>query len=110
LPIENCPKFAFQCPKQWSQLVPTAQDGVKHCGQCNRNVFYCATIDEARTRAKEGSCVALDLTSARWPNDLAPPFGEYVCRRCNLDAGSGNRQCPRCGEYVEDMMIVGEMA
>ena len=48
LPIENCPQFAFQCPKQWSELALTPVEGERFCGACERPVYYCATIDEAR--------------------------------------------------------------
>jgi uncharacterized protein (TIGR02996 family) len=109
--IEGCPAFAFQCPKQWSQLAVTAQDGVRFCGGCQKHVYYCATIDEARDHAGTGACVALDIGSPRWRGDLEPPFREHLCGRCDIDVGAGLRNCPRCGERIESAtMVVGEMA
>ena len=109
--IEGCPAFAFQCPKQWSQLAPTDHDGVRFCGGCKKHVYYCGTIDEARARAGNGECVALDIGSPRWSGDLEPPFKEHMCRRCDLDVGAHLRHCPRCGERIEaEMMVVGELA
>lgn len=109
--IEGCPQFAFQCPKQWSQLAPTGRDGVRFCGGCKKHVYYCATIDEARERAGNGECVALDLGSPRWTGDLEPPFKEHMCPRCDIDIGAGLRNCPRCGERIpSEMMMVGELA
>lgn len=111
LPIENCPRFAFQCPKRWSELTPTAVEGERHCGACQRTVHYCATIDEARKRAGEGACVAIDLASPRWQGDLDPPFGERVCEACDVDLGEALRDCPRCGARIEDeLVMLGELA
>src|SRR5512139_2641953 len=101
LPIENCPQFAFSCPKQWSQLAPTQREGERLCGACDRTVYYCATIDEARGRAGRGECVAIDLASPRWQGDMAPPFRERMCEPCDLDVGEGLNNCPRCGGRVE---------
>ena len=110
-PVENCPKLAFQCPKQWSQLAPTSEDGVRHCGACNKQVYYCGTIDEARARAGNGECVALDLGSPRWTGDLDPPFKARMCGRCDIDVGEAMRYCPRCGARVEiETMLLGELA
>jgi uncharacterized protein (TIGR02996 family) len=108
--IEGCPSFAFQCPKQWSQLAPTRQDGVRFCTGCKKQVYYCATIDEARGRAGNGECVALDIGSPRWPGDLEAPFKEHMCTRCDIDVGAGLRYCPRCGDRIMFEMVVGELA
>jgi len=111
LRIENCPQFAFKCPRQWSELAPTSVEGERFCGSCRKTVYYCATIDEARQRAGDGSCVAIDLASPRWRGDLDPPFRERVCEACDLDVGEGLRDCPRCGaRIVAEMMMVGELA
>lgn len=95
-PIEGCPAFDFSCPKLWSELAPTARDGVRHCGACDQPVYYCASVEEAREHAARGACVALDVTSARWSNDLAEPFHVYTCELCGIDAGPGLASCPRC--------------
>jgi uncharacterized protein (TIGR02996 family) len=112
VPIENCaPTFRFQCPKLWSELLLTAVEGERHCGACDRTVYYCATIDEARKRAAERACVAIDLASPRWDGDLDAPFGERMCIPCDLDVGHGLRACPRCGEPVHvETMLLGEIA
>ncbi len=111
LPIERCPRFAYACPKQWSELAPTAVEGVRSCAACQQHVYYCATIDEARGRAANGECVAIDIASPRWAADLEPPFGEAVCRACDLDVGEGLPYCPRCGGRVRpEVMLMGRMA
>ena len=110
LPVENClPKLKFACPARWSALQSTGVEGERHCATCARTVFYCATVDEARTHAAHGRCVAIDVASPRWRGDLDAPFGR-TCATCNFDVGSGPAVCPRCGEPVEDEMIMGELA
>jgi uncharacterized protein (TIGR02996 family) len=72
-PIERCPKFAFKCPKRWDRLTATDDPAVRYCKSCRRNVYYCATVAEARSRARRGHCVAVDLVPVRRPRDLSPP-------------------------------------
>ena len=106
LPIDNCPQFRFKCPRQWADLEQTPVDGERFCGECQRTVYFCATIDEARVRGAEGKCVAIDVTSARWKLDMAPPFGESLCTKCQLDVGVGLGNCPRCGAEVFNNMVM----
>lgn len=110
VPIENC-TWKVKCPKQWTELARTGIEGERHCAACDRTVFYCATIDEARRHAERGNCVALDITSPRWRHDLAPPFGLRRCQTCDLDCGD-RATCPRCGQDVVGnyMMELGEIA
>lgn len=112
LPIENCDvKFRFACPKQWTELLLTPVEGERFCGECERTVYFCATIDEARVRASQNTCVAIDLGSPRWQSDLEGPFGDRTCEACDLDVGTGLRACPRCGAPVRrELMMLGEMA
>jgi uncharacterized protein (TIGR02996 family) len=104
--IEGCPAFDFSCPKLWSELAPTARDGVRHCGACDQPVYYCASVEEAREHAARGACVALDVTSPRWSDDLAEPFHVYFCERCGIDAGPGLFSCPRCFTPLSGRMSV----
>ena len=71
VPIENCRiEFRFRCPKQWEQLQPTAEEGVRFCGECRKQVFFCGSIEVAQTHAALGDCVAVDPRLARKPRDL----------------------------------------
>ncbi len=64
--IRNCPvTFEFQCPKDWDQLDATNVPNVRHCTQCNENVFFCESDDETLARAKNGQCVARRMPE--WP-------------------------------------------
>jgi uncharacterized protein (TIGR02996 family) len=70
--LENCSiSFRFRCPKQWEQLTPT-DDGatVRFCEACEKNVYYCDSIEEARSHAEREHCIAIDARVARSPDDL----------------------------------------
>jgi uncharacterized protein (TIGR02996 family) len=69
--IENCgePQFKFRCPLKWQALAPL-DEGVRYCGVCRREVFYCASLDEARQHARQGHCVAVASPIPRSPGDL----------------------------------------
>ena len=69
--IENCLRFSFQCPQQWEKLQPTKREQVRYCVVCERNVFHCHTIDQARTMARMGRCVAVDSRLAREEGDVS---------------------------------------
>jgi uncharacterized protein (TIGR02996 family) len=72
VPLENCGiGWKFVCPQRWDRLRETGQPSVRFCSACKRNVYFCASIDEARDRAGDGQCVALDLRVRRAPGDLA---------------------------------------
>ena len=113
--IENCdredvPKFSFKCPKEWGGLTATDDQDIKFCDACKKNVYYCATVPEARDRAARGECVALDSQAARWRHDLAAPFGQHTCRSCRSDLGAfRGSECPRCGA-AQYRMTVGMIA
>jgi uncharacterized protein (TIGR02996 family) len=59
-PIENCDdEFAFKCPKKWEQLKGTDNPRVRHCDTCEKQVYFCLTLGEARERTRLGLCVAI---------------------------------------------------
>ncbi len=64
-PIAKCVTFTFACPRRWDALAPTATDGVRHCAGCDRPVYFCATIDEARAHGAARECVAIDAGLTR---------------------------------------------
>jgi uncharacterized protein (TIGR02996 family) len=101
--IEACDTaFDFQCPKQWTQLAETVDPMIRRCGVCRRDAHYALSVGEARHHAGLGRCVALDPTSPRLPDDLAPPFGSQVCDQCDADLGRGfSFTCEHCGATQE---------
>ena len=81
-PIEKCDvKFEIACPLDWGSLAPTTRDDERHCGACQKVVRYCTTIEQARSFAQSGRCVALDLTLVRAPGDLDKPLGRSPISR-----------------------------
>lgn len=69
--IENCDEhFAFKCPLKWENLQLTDDHKVRHCEACDKNVYHCNTVDEARGHAVRGECVAISLGVLRFPRDL----------------------------------------
>jgi uncharacterized protein (TIGR02996 family) len=66
-----------ECPKQWEKLTPTSDAKVRRCEACKQNVHYCDTLDEARSRAANGTRVALTLAVERTLDDLLPPPREF---------------------------------
>jgi hypothetical protein len=58
--ITHCTvQFRKLCPTSWERLEPTADEAVRLCETCWRQVFRCRTDAEARYHALEGHCVAM---------------------------------------------------
>lgn len=53
------PRFAFECPRAWESLDPTADAAVRHCGTCDRPVHLSRDAREAEANGRAGRCVAL---------------------------------------------------
>lgn len=71
--IENCGvAFEFQCPKRWDKLRPTIREDVRFCDACQKEVYFCETMSEARVHAWQGNCVAVQLGLPRTSGDLDP--------------------------------------
>jgi uncharacterized protein (TIGR02996 family) len=87
LTVENCGRqaaevedgyalrFDFVCDRRWEELSTTVDDGIRHCAGCNQDVHYCETINEARSHAWQGHCIAVDLGVIRRARDLEPEDG-----------------------------------
>lgn len=114
--IRNCPLpvFSKQCPRLWEELTPTAEASVRHCGHCNRDVFFCSTDDETLTHARAGHCIARAIPDESelpdiylgQPKHVPPPTPEQeeaehlTHRERGIDDALKNlttrRSCPRC--------------
>jgi len=58
--VQNCSSlFAFQCPKQWSELHETGAESTRFCDVCQKSVHYCRTPDEFVRLGELGECVAI---------------------------------------------------
>lgn len=64
-------KFTFKCPKVWNRLQPPAVEGVRHCSECDRDVYLVLTEEEFRRHGEAGHCVAVPVKGEE-------SFGSYV--------------------------------
>jgi hypothetical protein len=117
LTIRNCEAtFRFQCPKNWSELSPTASGSgeIRHCAVCDRNVFFCKTDEETIEHAKAGHCIARELPDEKElphvylgePKNIPVPTpeqekaGKWFGRERAIDDSIKNadaeRSCPVC--------------
>ena len=62
-------EFAFKCPKAWGCLEPTADEGVRHCPECDRDVHLALTEADFRRHADEGHCVAVRVLQVNVPKE-----------------------------------------
>lgn len=66
-------RFEIVCDKTWVDLTPTKNQKVRHCGTCNKNVYFCDTLADAREHSQDEHCIAVDLGIIRRDGDLNPP-------------------------------------
>ena len=52
--------FRFKCPLSWDGLSRTADERVRHCSECDRDVFLTETDKELEANASLGRCVAVE--------------------------------------------------
>jgi len=74
--VENCVEFAYHCPQRWDTLLSTADEAVRHCSVCQRDVHYCGSAREAYRLAETGQCVAIDSRLAGLPLRLLQTAAE----------------------------------
>lgn len=69
---KNNPHFYmdFVCPKKWNEMTPTENNKVRFCGDCQKNVYFCDNIIEARDLGQQGCCIGLDVGIERKERDL----------------------------------------
>ena len=84
--IRGCERSFIECPERWSALTPTPESDVRHCATCARNIYFCATPNDARECARTRELVALDrhlASSLRFEYDQAVPWTreERLARR-----------------------------
>lgn len=58
LTIRNC-KFAFKCSARWDDLQETADEYIKFCDDCQKEVFFCESDDELVAQVRLNRCVAI---------------------------------------------------
>ena len=58
LTIRNC-VFAFKCTAKWDELMPTDDDKVHFCNECQKEVYLCEDDDELVKLVRLNRCVAI---------------------------------------------------
>ena len=56
--VLNC-TFEFECPQQWGALQETANEKVRHCPACARDVHFCSTSTEMLDASIARQCIAI---------------------------------------------------
>lgn len=69
--VEECITFTFECPQRWDTLQITDTEAVRHCSECDQEVYYCHNVSEACDHAAAGHCVAVDTRLLRLPHDIS---------------------------------------
>ena len=59
-PIRNC-RFRYRCHRQWASLTETATDGVRHCSDCDENVYLCPSGVQLASAIMENRCVSVPV-------------------------------------------------
>ena len=60
----DCDKlFEFACPMYWGGLQETDDPAVRHCDQCQQDVYFTSTAQELIERSSRGQCVAVMMES-----------------------------------------------
>jgi hypothetical protein len=69
---KNHPSFRmdFVCTKKWNEMSPTENRKVRFCGDCQKNVYFCDNIIEARELGQQGCCIGIDVGVQRREHDL----------------------------------------
>jgi hypothetical protein len=48
-----------KCPRSWKLLASTPEADVRHCRECDRDVYLCLTPAEFVAQGELGRCVAI---------------------------------------------------
>jgi hypothetical protein len=54
-------QFRFKCPQFWDRLQPSAEEEVRHCPECQRDVYLALTEEDFRKHSDEGRCMAVPV-------------------------------------------------
>jgi uncharacterized protein (TIGR02996 family) len=90
-------RFEFPCPNRWADLQPTGEAGVRYCAECQKNVHYCASQDEAEQHAIRGNCIAISSRLALQVEDerAGPPIDPDENQDCPENLVLGEPTEPR---------------
>jgi hypothetical protein len=70
--------FTFKCPKTWEWLIQTENATVRHCSECDRDVYLVLTEEDLRRHGEAGHCVAVSVKEedsfGSYVGNLMPPY------------------------------------
>jgi hypothetical protein len=119
--IRKCPvRMKLVCPRTWQGLQPTADSNVRHCAQCDQDVYFCRTDQETLRHARAGHCIAREEPAEGEcgeavlgiPEESSLPTPEQelanqwrlreqgISEVLNHGPFEGERDCPRCAYPV----------
>lgn len=67
-------EFWFKCPRVWDRLQPTAVQEVRHCPECERDVYLALTEEDLMRHRDKGRCVAVPMVLTAGETDDGPPM------------------------------------
>ncbi len=56
--LRNC-EFGFKCTANWDEMKPTSEQTVRHCDQCQKNVYFITKPEELIEAINLKRCVAI---------------------------------------------------
>lgn len=71
--IRNC-VFGFKCSANWDDLKPADGQSVRHCSQCDENVYFITTPEELTKAIELNRCVAIAPHQNNENEKLARPM------------------------------------
>lgn len=79
-------RFSFKRPRLWNRLQPTAEEGVRHCLECDREVHLALTEEDFRQHSGAGQCIAVPVSRERGESQDEEPG--YLVGRVETPYGS----------------------
>ena len=124
--VATCKFIKKPCPLRWESLNETDDENIRFCDQCEKNVHFCVSDEEAISHAKQNHCIAMPIIQysgthnikigepdADWEDDYEPPSKEYEesseARHIQAskihslkDIKYANRYCSQCNYPIAD--------
>jgi len=76
--INTC-SLSYECPLAWEDLE--GKDKIRHCNECNKDVFWCDNEADFERHAAKQNCVAFLLSNNPEPLlgvPVEPGFGKLL--------------------------------
>ena len=67
-------RFSFKCPRLWDRRQPTAEEGIRHCHECDRDVYLALTEENFRQHSEADHRIAVPVL---WPERQVDPDGPH---------------------------------